>query len=193
MSRQSKIARLKKVHRDALNNLIQDGAMARTIMNFVAGLAEAGEQDADGNPVREINDANLSTWRAGGYQDWLKTRERIEDMAAKREFAQDIVKSGEGAAIQEASLNIAASQLFELLTDVDLTGLKDKLRDKPEIYPEVIRSLAPIAKAALDIEKFRDNVRQRKEAIARELGAAKKSGGITKETIEKIERELKLL
>ena len=41
--------------------------------------------------------------------------------------------------------------------------------------------------------KYRDHVAAQKAALEREIGAAKVAGGLTPETLEKIERELKLL
>jgi hypothetical protein len=45
----------------------------------------------------------------------------------------------------------------------------------------------------LSEQKYRDLVNEKRAAIERELNSAKTSGGITPETLEKIERELKLL
>ena len=42
-------------------------------------------------------------------------------------------------------------------------------------------------------EKYRDNVAERKRAIEAEIGKARTGGGLTPETLERIERELKLL
>jgi hypothetical protein len=48
-------------------------------------------------------------------------------------------------------------------------------------------------KLELDWQKYRDQVEERRAAMERTLQAAKSSGGLTPETLEKIERELKLL
>lgn len=48
-------------------------------------------------------------------------------------------------------------------------------------------------KLELSESKYRDQVAERKRAMERELAAAKSTGGITQETLEKIEAELKLL
>jgi hypothetical protein len=49
------------------------------------------------------------------------------------------------------------------------------------------------AKLDLELSKYRDAVAARKAAIQKEIGAAKRKGGLSKETIEKIEQELNLL
>jgi hypothetical protein len=45
----------------------------------------------------------------------------------------------------------------------------------------------------LALDKYRDQVAERKRAIEAELGKARTGGGLTPETLERIERELKLL
>ena len=45
----------------------------------------------------------------------------------------------------------------------------------------------------LSLQKYRDEVAERKAAMQRELDAAKSGGGITPKTLEKIEAELRLL
>jgi hypothetical protein len=45
----------------------------------------------------------------------------------------------------------------------------------------------------LNEQKYRDQVAAQKAAIERELNAAKDSGGISPQTLERVERELKLL
>ena len=193
MARHGKIARLKHEHRSHLNELLRDGASAARVMAFVKKLAEAGERDANGEAIEIPNDQNITNWREGGHREWLKEQERLADMRHKREFALEIVRQNEGSKLQEATLHLAASQLYEALTDFDINGLKESLADKPERYTEVVNALAKLSKGALDVEKFKDNVRQRKEAIEGALSKAKQAGGLSKETIATIEQELKLL
>ena len=48
------------------------------------------------------------------------------------------------------------------------------------------------AQLQLETQKHLDTLKAQKEAIERELEIAKESGGLTPETIKKIEQELKL-
>ncbi len=185
--RKGKIARLPFDIRQALNSRVRDGQPYSRILAWLKEQGHAG-----------IAEINLSHWVQGdgsssGYRDWLREQERLEDMGAKREFAMEIVRANEGSKLHEATMHLAASQLYEALTEFDLAALKNLLAEKPENYAAIVNSLAKLSKQALDIEKFKEHVRQRKEAIERELGVAKNKGGLTAETIEKIERELKLL
>jgi hypothetical protein len=176
--RKGKVARLPMDQRRVVNEMLRDGKPYAAIMAWVASTAKI-----------KLNDQNITNWKDGGHQDWLKSQERLEDMASKREFALELVKANEGSKIHEATLQIAASQMYDLLTDFDVSALKELLAEKPGLYPKVVNGIAKLSKEALGYERFRGEVK-------RQLGDAKKvaaKGGLTPETIERIERELHLL
>lgn len=180
-SRTGKIARLPKNFRDIVNLMLRDGATYTQIRS------KLGEHGAD------LNDQNIQAWREGGYVDWLNEQERLDDMKAKREFALEVVKQNEGSQIHEAGLQIAATQIYELLSDFDVTTLKEKLAESPENYSRVVNAMAKLSDSGLKYERYHAEVQAAKARIDKELSAAKSKGGITPETLEKIEHELKLL
>ena len=53
--------------------------------------------------------------------------------------------------------------------------------------------LSRLSRTAFDVQKYKDNVRERKERIAAELVKAEQPGGLTPKAIATIQRELKLL
>ena len=180
--RTGKIARMIFEDRTRINVMIRDNRPYAEIIAF------ARERDVS------LNETNVSNWKDGGYEDWRKQQERLEDMRLKREFAMEIVKQNEGGKLHEASLQLAASQIYEVLADFDPQAIKDALKGgDADLYSQLVNSLAKLSKGALEIEKFKDNVRERKAAIERTLGAAKKGGGLTQETIEEIEQQLRML
>ena len=152
--RTGKIARLDFALRNVINGMIRDGRTAAEIIAFAT---------QQGGP--DLNEQNVTNWRQGGYQDWLKQQARLEDMQAKRDFALRIVSENEGSKIHEAGLNLAASQIFELLQDFDPTEMKELLAKDPENYSRIIGALAKISKEALNFEKYRDAVTKAKAEI----------------------------
>ncbi|MDX1951497.1 MAG: hypothetical protein SFY81_04895 [Verrucomicrobiota bacterium] len=186
--RTGKIARLPKVIRDQVNVMIRDGVKYPAIIAFL---------EAEGHPG--ILEQNLTNWvqtsdsnESSGYLDWQREQERLEDMKAKRELALEIVQQNEGSRLHEATLHLAASQLYEVLVDFDLVNLKALLADKPENYAQVVNSLAKLSKGALDIQRYKDHVQAQKEKIQAALNQAK-TGGVTAETLAKIEQEVGFL
>ena len=181
-ARTGKIARASFEIRTKVNEMLRDGATAKKIIDFL-------EQ----HEIR-VDDDVVSRWRQGGYQDWLKEQARLDDMRAKREFAMEIVKQNEGSKLHEATLHLAASQLYETLVDFDLHNLKELLADKPENYAAIVNSLAKLSKGALDQQKYRDLVQEQKRKIEATITQAKNSkGGLTKEGLAEIERAAAML
>lgn len=176
--RTGKIARLPFETRTKVNEMLRDGVTYQEIITFVG--------DAD------LNEQNITNWKEGGHQDWLKEQARLDDMQAKREFALEIVRNNEGSKLHEANLHLMASQLYEVVSDFDPQRLKDLLDEKPENYDFIASAITKLSKGNIEVQKYKDaNAR-----ALRLLEDAKKetiSGGLSAETIEKIEKELKLL
>lgn len=193
MARTGKIARLPKNLRDAVNLALQDGASAQAVIQIITHAKENGATNGDGTEIEIPNDQNVTNWRDGGYADWLKENERLNDMRAKREFALRIVQDNEGGKIHEAGLNLAASQIFELLQDFDVSELKEKLSADPENYSKVVSALARISKEALGFEKYRQIVAEQKRKIEDALNLAKTKGGLTPDTLQQIEQAAAML
>ncbi len=180
--RNGKVAHLEYEKRDVINRMLRDGAM---YVEILAWLATVG--------VEGMNDQNLINWKDGGYQDWLAEQERFEDMKFKREFALQLVKENEGSVVHEAGLQVAASQIYELLTDFDVETLKASLKGDPENYSRIVNAMSKLSETGLKYDRYKAEVAAVKARIAKEIEAGKGKGGITAETLQKIESELRLL
>jgi hypothetical protein len=117
-ARVGKIARLPVRIREELNQRLLDGQSAGKILPWLNALPEvvkALEEDFEG---LRINDQNLSDWRTGGYQDWIKQNARI---ARTRELSQYAARQAraDGGSIAEGAASIAAGHLLEMLEVVD--------------------------------------------------------------------------
>lgn len=181
-ARTGKIARAPFEVRTRVNEMLRDGATASAVIKFL-----------ESKDIFGVVEQNVTNWRQGGHQDWLREQERLSDMAARREFAMQIVRENEGSKIHEATLHLAATQLYEALEDFDVRGLKELLSEKPENYAAVVNSLAKLSKGALDMEKYRDLVAAQKRKIEEACAAAKSKGGLTKETLATIEQAAAML
>lgn len=180
--RKGKIARAPFEVRTRVNELLRDNTPYAAIISY---LAEAG--------ITEVNDTNVTNWQQGGHQDWLAEQSRLDDMRAKREFAFSIVRDNEGSNIHEAGLQLAASQIFELLEGINVEEMKEKLADDPENFSKIVSALARISKEALGFEKFKQVVAEQKRKIEGALALAKNKGGLTPETLATIEQAAAML
>src|ERR1051325_10189187 len=78
--RNDKIARLPKETRDMINRMLDDGLPYHVIIDE---LGEAGEG---------LNAQNLTNWKQGGYQDYLKVQNLIEKIRIQTETAIDVLR-----------------------------------------------------------------------------------------------------
>lgn len=193
MARTGKIARLPKTLRDAVNMALQDGATANAVIKIIEGAKGHGATNGDGSEIEIPNDQNITNWREGGFADWEKENKRLDDMRMKREFALRVVQENEGGKIHEAGLSLAASQIFELLQDFDISAMKEKLAENPEEFSKIVSALARISKEALGFEKYRELVAEQKRKINEALNTAKSKGGITPDTLATIEQAAAML
>jgi hypothetical protein len=181
-ARTGKIARAPFDVRTRANELLRDGAKASAVIKFL-----------ESRDIFGVNEQNVTNWRDGGYQDWLKEQSRLDDMRAKREFAMEIVRQNEGSKIHEAGLNMAASQIFELLEDFDAAAMRESLKNDPENYSRIVGALAKISKESLTFQKYRDLVAEQKRKLEAVIKTQFQKGGVTKEAREEFEREVGML
>ena len=144
--RNGKIARLPKETRDMINRMLDDGLPYRVIIDE---LGEAGEG---------LNTQNLTNWKQGGYQEWVKNQELIDRMRMQTEFAVDLLKEAGSdvnpALILEACNLVGATQLLNGLMQHGDGILAKMLIDKPETYIRILNIIARFADAGLRYDKF---------------------------------------
>ena len=111
MTHNGKIARLPRNIRDELNHRLENGEPGGRILEWLNALPEVQvvlAAEFGGNP---INEQNLSNWRKGGYQDWLKQQER---RATVRELTNDSKELDADAGGVEVSHHLSAVLVAEL-------------------------------------------------------------------------------
>jgi hypothetical protein len=175
------VARLPNDARQEISKMLLDGATYREIMEAMAAKGIRLQKNA------------LTTWMRGGHQDWLAVEERLTNIERLRDFALRVVKSSEGTVVQEAAMKVAAAQIYELLMNYDPKVLNKRLKEgDTSDYAKLVNVMARLNDGGLKQEKYRDEVAERKERILAALEAAKR-GGLTKEELANVEKEMNLL
>ncbi len=141
MTRKGKIAQLPFSIREQLNARIRDGQLAPRILPWLN--AECGLK---GRAV--ITDGNISEWRAGGYQDWLRDQAKIEETQRRAEFCLRIAQAGGGA--MELPAAIAGGQIMEVLEEFDPVLVKAALADEPGNWIKLLEVLARLQRSKAD-------------------------------------------
>ena len=177
--RKGKVARLPKVVRDELNQMILDGVSYPDILQTL-GAKAAG-----------LNEVNLSNWKAGGHQDWLRQQLRLEHLHSRHELALDILRESAGTTIQEASRQVVAAQLCEIMVEFDPTYLLGHLQQKPELYTRLISGLARLSEGEATCSRTRAQVALLNARLAREQ-SSEAPNIITEETLRIAQDRLRL-
>jgi hypothetical protein len=90
-ARTGKIARLPQPIREKLNQRLRDGQTGKEIINWLNELPDVKQLVIERFAGHLISENNVSEWRRGGYQDWLRemeTRIRIVQLAEKYQDAE---------------------------------------------------------------------------------------------------------
>jgi hypothetical protein len=162
MTRRSKIARLPSAIREELNRRLLEGQSAPQILPWLNALPEskrviAEMPTAGGHGITAFDDKNLSVWRQGGYEEWLRHRERI---AQTKELAGYSIKLAHAAGgnIAEGAAAMLAGQLLEIMEALRETSLAAPESDEGGAAPRA-NDPAAIAKAVDSVSKAIAQVR----------------------------------
>jgi hypothetical protein len=143
--RKGKIARLPRQTRDMINHMLDDGLPYPVI---IEELGETGEG---------LNTQNLTNWKHGGYQDWVKSQEIIECAKAQVEAATDLLRETghvDVSKIYDACNHVAAAQLFHALLMQGEGALERMLKDKPATYINLLNTICNFANSGLRYAKL---------------------------------------
>jgi hypothetical protein len=143
--RNGKIARLPKQTREMINRMLDDGLPYKVIIDE---LGEAGQG---------LNLQNLTNWKQGGYQDWLKNQELMDRTKAHTEHAIELFRETGGvvdtATIAEAGHMIGAAHVMDAL--MDRGALKGMLANDPENYIRILNLVCRLSNSSLRHQKNR--------------------------------------
>lgn len=149
--RNGKIARLPKEVRDMINRMLDDGLPYHVIIDE---LGEAGEG---------LNAQNLTNWKQGGYQDYLKTQALIEKINAQTETAIDLLRETgdlDLSKIKQACDQVAAIQLFTFLRDQGDAALRKIVLKDPVKFLSILNIVCRLSGSALNHQKYQLAIQQ---------------------------------
>jgi ATP-dependent Lon protease len=217
MARIGKIARMPEAVREQLNKRLRDGQLGTEILPWLNALPEAKAVLDEWFQGQAVNAQNLSDWRNGGFVEWEEKQEKTHRIKELAQFAVKLTQAN-GASIAEGASAIAAGQVLELLEaglaategeeqDVErlsaligsLTNLRkaEIAQQKNDLLAERLKRIdqeIDLAKQKFEqqLREYQDKVHAQKREIEN-LVAAAKDGGITPETLQRIEQAASLL
>jgi hypothetical protein len=151
-----KIARLADATRERLNKLLHDGLGYREV------IAELGDDGA------HLTESDLSRWRnQGGHDLWLQKEQWLARMQASFDAAKELAGDSNAQYIYEASLHLAATQMYNSLIGCDPQDLPDLVKKDPDKYFKVLQAIPRFAQQALNYQKFREDCARAKNEVSR--------------------------
>ena len=142
--RNGKVARLPAALREQVNQMIDDGIPYKAI---IEKLGEAG---------KHLKEDNLTSWRHGGFQDYLKVQALNERALTQIEAAADVIReSGDAdpAHAQRACQQIALLQYMDILLEHGDEIARDSLKKNPAKMITLMNSICNLSNSELAIEK----------------------------------------
>jgi hypothetical protein len=208
MTRNGKIARLPREIREQLNQRLQDGEEGNILLewlNALSAVQKVLQQSFGGQPVSK---QNLSEWRQGGYREWLARQQALEfvrslesdDAGLQPELSGPLT----GALAQWLAVRYAAAAHALTATEPNPEKEWRRLREFCGDIVELRRGDHSAERLRLEREWLvldRANTEQAREKLfwewtkrpdIRERLFPDRRGGLSRATLEKIERELKL-
>ena len=163
MARQGKIARLPHALRVEVNNRLLNGESGPQILAWLNETEEAKKVWKSHFEGKPANEENLSSWRQGGYRDWLKKREELESLKSLSSWCLKVTKAGGN--ISDGAATIAAGKLLQRL----------ELGDADEDFDihKVSSAIAQLrqgdrAKEKQELDEEKHGVKKQEVALARE-------------------------
>jgi hypothetical protein len=117
-TRVGKIAQLPKPIRDELNHRLENGKQGPELLRWLNALPETKELLAEKFEGSPINRQNLTEWRHGGYEEWLRHQEREHRIQRITEEG-GALKQRENIRDNDIFENSARIALAELMADLD--------------------------------------------------------------------------
>ena len=142
--RNGKVARLPLVLREQINRMLDDGVPYKAI---IERLGDAG---------KHLNEDNISNWRLGGYQDYLKAQLVNDRARTQTEATADIVRETGHlgpAKLQRVCQEIALLQYLRTLMDHGDQLAQDSLKKNPAKMITLINACCNMAIAGIAIDK----------------------------------------
>ncbi len=148
---------------------IHDGETYRDICDWLNALPRVLEILDERWNEQPVSPQNLSEWKSGGYQVWLKARERSEHLRARSEWASDFVERVSPVKLAKGAQAIAAGQLLDALEAAD----ENQTLALTEIIDALTKSVDrthknEIAREKLELQRDQHALREQEHALARE-------------------------
>jgi len=152
MTRLGKVARLPREIREQLNVRLSNGELGRQLVEWLNGLPETQAMLAAQFAGRPINEQNLTEWKLGGYEEWLRHQEECASARILTEHASELQQEAGEIRLEDRLAAPMALALAGLMREAAETpGDADKQRT----LLGVARELGQLRRGSHEAERVR--------------------------------------
>ena len=158
-TRVGKIARLPEAIREQLNQRLLNGALGSETVIWLNQLPDVKKVVAQWFAGRPISEHNLSEWRHGGYQDWLR---QIEARTRALRITGEPDDSDSDVCLGRSMQRVVAAELFDALNHLYKIKNDDaRSRQLGRISREVARhQIVQCRKMELSLQQEKEKTRR---------------------------------
>jgi len=166
------VGRLRKEIRDRINELMLDGYIYRQI------ITELGEEG------KGLTEDHLSSWKSGGYTEWLRAKERREDVLFVQEAIMDRALKQGVPNLSKAALQIAVTRAFELLDTLPPESMHKSMDSNN--FTRLLNALVKVEDGDVKSERQELETAERQAKLQREK-LLPQQAGLSEESLKEIE------
>jgi len=152
MTRLGKIARLPREIREELNVRLQNGEVGKSLVEWLNGLPAAQEALKERFEGRAITEQNLSEWKQGGYEDWVRHQENCAYALMLTEMAEDLEEEAGETRLEERLAAVMAVALARLLREAEELPAG---AERTKMILDVARQLSQLRRDGQQAERVR--------------------------------------
>jgi hypothetical protein len=165
MTRTGKIARLPSSIRELLNRRLRNGEQGVKVMKWLNGLPKVQEVLAEEFGGRPISEQNISEWKLGGFEDWLRHQETRSWVRALADESADLEEDAGDFSVSDWLSAPLAVALGRWIHEIAAEAPNDPAQRKMLLV--VARELAELRRSDHGAERLRID-RERWEAEQQE-------------------------
>jgi hypothetical protein len=147
------IARLPRVVRQQVNEMLDDG---HTYKAIIAAVGDVG---------LELNEDMMSRWKQGGYQDYLREQQLLEQCRMRTNRAFELMASPNSVNGFQATQQLAAAQICEAVAELGPDVLRQALTANPLNYFRMLNSFSRLANGGIRCEQHLTHDAERQAEI----------------------------
>lgn len=156
--RRGKIARLPARLREQVNRWLHDGESQGQILPKLNAMPEVQAVLAEHFGGEPISPDNLSAWRRGEHQRWLREQERIQETRERARYAAELARAS-GGSLSEGALAQLTGEVMELVEEI-AAARRNGQEINPKLLTAVNQSLVAARAKELETQAHELKVKQ---------------------------------